>query len=104
MAFRISRQQRARLADACRQYGVDRVELFGSAARHRDGLPEPTDIDLLIDLSSTSGGHLADRYYDFSLAMEELFGRPVDVLTRNSIRNPILRQAIAADSKLLYEG
>lgn len=103
MAFQISEQQRVRLAKACRRYGVGRVELFGSAARHCEGMPEPADIDLLVEISSSSEGNLADRYLDFSVAMEELFGRPVDVVTGNSIRNPIFRQAVEAHRQLLYE-
>jgi hypothetical protein len=44
----------------------------------------------------------ADRYLALAEALERLFNRPVDLLTERSLRNPILKTAIAADRFIIY--
>ena len=65
---------------------------------------EQSDVDLIAEFgASVDGRGLADRYLDFAEEAERLLGRKVDLLTENSIRNPIFRSQIEADRKVLYE-
>jgi predicted nucleotidyltransferase len=93
----------ARMEDACRRYGVTRLSAFGSAARGDDRSGK-SDVDLIAEFGpSPDGRGLADRYLDFAEAAEQVLGRKVDLLTENSIRNPVFRLQVEADRKVLYE-
>ena len=44
----------------------------------------------------------ADRYLDLADGLEQLFGRHVDLVTAQSIRNPYFRREIEATRELVY--
>lgn len=95
-------ERRAAIAELCRKYGVRRLDLFGSAAT--GAFREATsDLDFVADFADRSPGY-ADRYLAFAEALEALFGRPVDLLTERSIRNPYFRRAVAAARETVYDG
>ena len=95
-------QQRDAIRGLCRRFGVRRLDLFGSAARGEFD-PETSDLDFVATFADTQVPGFADRYLGFAEALEELFGRPVDVLTERSIRNPYFRQAVDSTRQLLYD-
>lgn len=64
-----------------RRYAVKSLALFGSAAR--DALSETSDVDLLVEFETAPG---FDRYFDLKFFLEELIGRPVDLVTRAGLR------------------
>lgn len=70
-----------RQADSLRQLGVARLGLFGSFVR-RQQTPE-SDIDLLVDFEE--GQKTYDNFIRLSFFLEELFGRPVELLTNESL-------------------
>ena len=79
----------------CQQYGVRRLDLFGSAVT--GAFDDATsDLDFVATFADTQVPGYADRYLGFAEALETLFGRPVDVITERSIRNPYFRQAVEA--------
>jgi predicted nucleotidyltransferase len=86
----------------CRQYGVRRLDLFGSAATGAFNA-ETSDLDFIATFADTHVPGYADRYLGFAEALEALFGRPVDLITERSIRNPYFRQAVDASRQLIYE-
>jgi predicted nucleotidyltransferase len=89
------------IADLCRTHGIQSLDVFGSAAvQVRDA--DANDIDLICDLG-TYEPEVADRLFAFAHALEELFGKPVDLLTVPMIRNPYFRQAIDEQRVRLYE-
>lgn len=92
-----------KMTEACRRFGVSRLSAFGSAARGgKDRLS--SDVDLIVEFGPSGDGQgLADRYLDFAEEAERVLGRKVDLLTENSIRNPIFRSQVEADRKVLYE-
>lgn len=92
---------RAALADLSRKHGVQRLAVFGSAARG-DFDPSRSDVDLLAEFIDPLAPGYADRFLDFALAAEALLGRKVDVLTTRSVRNPILRRHIEKDMVEIY--
>jgi predicted nucleotidyltransferase len=97
----IDEQQRRQLEELCRQFGVDRLELFGSANR-ADFDPAQSDIDFIVRFRNPERPGYAERYLDFAEALERLFGRPVDLLTERSLRNPLFIREIAADRSPVY--
>jgi predicted nucleotidyltransferase len=90
------------IAKLCRQYGVNRLDAFGSVATGNFD-PARSDIDLIAEFSSTRESGYADRYLDFADALERLFGRKVDLLTPGSIRNPVFAESIRKQAVPLYE-
>jgi uncharacterized protein len=89
------------VAEICRRHGVERLEAFGSAGR-TDFDSSSSDLDFIVRFSLPHDRGYADRYLDLAEALEKLFGRPVDLLTERSLRNPIFKQAIAADRRIVY--
>ena len=43
-----------------------------------------------------------DNYMDFKEKLESLFKRPVDLVENQAIRNPIFRNIIERDKRLIY--
>ncbi|MBN1359008.1 MAG: nucleotidyltransferase domain-containing protein [Sedimentisphaerales bacterium] len=98
-----SEQNRAVLAELCRRYRVERLYLFGSAISERFD-PGSSDLDFLVCSSDREPtGEYADRYLGFADDLEHLFGRPVDLATEQSIRNPCFRQEVESTRQLIYE-
>ncbi len=96
-------QNRDALAELCRQFRVERLELFGSAAKGTFQ-PDSSDIDFLVTFADVQPGTYADRYLGLLLALEGLFQRGVDLVTERSIRNPYFRRAVNATRQLVYDG
>ena len=89
------------LTALCQRYTVRRLELFGSAARGSFD-PEASDLGFLIELEPSTRGSLFDRYFGLKESLEELFGRPVDLVMAGAIENPFFLQGIAGSRTLLY--
>lgn len=76
------------------------MELVGSAARG-DFQPELSDIDVLIEFEGSQS--LFDRYLELKFGLEEIFGRTVDVIQNDAIKNPHLRATLDQDRIPVYE-
>lgn len=90
-----------RISALCRQYGVLRLDLFGSAATGAFDAAT-SDLDFVATFADTQKPGYADRYLGFAEALEALFGHPVDLLTERSIRNPYFREAVEATRQPVY--
>ena len=67
------------LKQLCRRYGVNRLEIFGSAA-FGEFREEESDLDFLVEFLPGATANYADNYLGLLEGMEELFGRPVDLV------------------------
>jgi predicted nucleotidyltransferase len=90
------------LKPVCERWKFQRLWLFGSALR--EDFHSESDVDLLVEFAHDADWGLLDH-----VAMEEelseLFGRPVDLVTRRAIersKNTIRRDAILTSAELLY--
>jgi predicted nucleotidyltransferase len=91
------------LAELCKKYRVVRMYLFGSAARD-DFDPETSDIDFLYTFSSeVTLDEYAENFFGLMWALDELFGRQVDMTAEKSLSNPYLIESIKRDKLLVYE-
>jgi len=88
-------EKRAAILSLADHYGARNVRVFGSAARGDAG-PE-SDFDLLVDLEP--GRTLLD-HVGLWQDLEELLGRPVDVVVEGGI-SPYLRDRILAEAEPL---
>ncbi|CAN5736074.1 nucleotidyltransferase family protein [soil metagenome] len=100
--IQILRANEQRLAEQCRRFRVQRLELFGSATRS-DFDESRSDLDFVVTFADKTPGTYADRYLDFAEALEQLFGRKVDLLTERSIRNRHFRSEVEAAREIIYD-
>ncbi len=99
----ITEQNRAALAELCRQYRVERLYLFGSAVSDQFDAGR-SDLDFMVCFADREPtGEYADRYLGFADDLEVLFSRPVDLVTEQAIRNPYFRREIESSRQLVYE-
>jgi predicted nucleotidyltransferase len=96
-------QTKLQINDLCRQYGVVRLDVFGSAARGRDFDCDRSDADFLVQFAPTALDNTT--YLNFKEALEALLGRSVDLVERSALelsRNTIRRRAILSEAQPLY--
>ena len=75
------------------QYGVSSLAFFGSTVR--DTAKPGSDVDELV---SFDGPATSERYFGVQFCLEDLLGRPVDLVTdkalRQELRSSIEREAV----------
>lgn len=90
-----------RVAQLCRDLSVRELRLFGSAAT--DKFDETrSDVDVVVDFVDGDKTGIADRYMALAEGLEEIFRRPVDLVTTRAIRSPVFRQIVDETSRLIY--
>ena len=94
-------QRRSEVQALCRRFGVRRLDLFGSAASDRDKV-QARDLDFLVDFGDLPPKEYAEAYFGLREALEQLFSRPVDLVTGPSIRNPFFKQRLEQTRSVLY--
>lgn len=93
-------QNRDRIAELCRHYGVRRLDLFGSAATGSFD-PMTSDVDFFYEFDGDRTC-LADRFFGLLEGLEALLGRPVDLVSRPDVRNPFFLQVADKHKVTLY--
>jgi len=93
--------KREEINSLCRQFGVRRLDVFGSALTDSFD-PLTSDIDVLVEFVDGPAFDYFDSYFGLKEGLEDLFGRPVDVISAKSIRNPYFRDQVMRTRRLLY--
>jgi len=83
----------------CRELGVERCDVFGSATGSDFG--PSSDIDVVVRFNRKQG-RMFERYFELKERLEKLFARPVDIVLEDSIKNPYLRETIERNRVNLY--
>jgi predicted nucleotidyltransferase len=89
------------VAALCGRFGVRSLDVFGSAA---DGTFDAarSDIDFLVDFNEDEAGSLFHRYFGLQEALEQLFGRKVDLVTASALTNPYFIAAVNQSRQPVY--
>jgi len=90
-----------KLVDLCKLHKVRELYIFGSVLT--DKFNDTSDIDLLVQFENIDILEYFDNYMDFKEKLENLLGKPVDLLENQAIRNPIFRKVVDRNKKLVYE-
>ena len=86
----------------CREVEVVRLEVLGSAATG-DFDPARSDVDFLVEYApETDLGPWMKRYFDLKDRLEQLLGRPVDLVMAGALRNPYFIRSVNESRRLLY--
>ncbi len=93
-------QHRDAIEELCRRYGVTKLDVFGSATR--DDFDEArSDVDFLVAFDDVPGLGALRQYFGFKEDLEQLLGRPVD-LVEGTIENPFVLRSVEETRELLY--
>ena len=77
--------------------------IFLVRRRRGDFDPERSDIDFLVEFDRSAPQHPFDAYFGLRETMEELLGRPVDLVGAGVARNPYLRASIDGSREPVFE-
>ena len=96
-------RRRPQLVELCRKHFVQRLELFGSAATGEGLDPTRSDLDFLVQFQpGHSPGPWLQCDFDFKADLEQLFGRPVDLVMPTALRNPYFARDVNRTRQTLY--
>ena len=84
----------------CMVYNVKNLFAFGSICT--DKFTDKSDVDLLISFNPMDFGDYADTYFELADQFEELFNRPVDLITEKSLKNPFFINSVNQTKTLIY--
>lgn len=88
-----------KIAEFCRKWSIKRFSLFGSVLREDFG-PD-SDVDVLVSFEPDSTWDL----FDLAGMRDELvalFGREVDLVEEEGLRNPFRRSSILSTRQVVY--
>jgi uncharacterized protein len=94
--------KRDQLEALCQEYEVNRLELFGSATTG-EFAPETSDLDFLVEFRRPPVKHsLSDQFFGLYYALQDLFGRRVDLLETHLLTNRYLANEVNKQRRLIY--
>jgi hypothetical protein len=88
------------LKKLCIIYNVDKMYLFGSATN--SNFNDKSDVDLLVKFKNMDLANYFNNYLDLKEKLASLFGREVDLIEEQTLKNPILIQSINKSKALIY--
>ncbi|MBI5442577.1 MAG: nucleotidyltransferase domain-containing protein [Deltaproteobacteria bacterium] len=86
----------------CSRRGVRRLSIFGSAVGDAFD-SQRSDIDLLVEFQPMAPIEHADAYLGLLEEAEALFGRPIDLVEPQALRNPYIRERVEATREVIYD-
>ncbi|EWM15712.1 nucleotidyltransferase family protein [Kutzneria sp. 744] len=95
------RAKQHEIAELCHRLGVRRLDLFGSAVGPSFDV-DSSDVDVLVEFDTAPDFDHFGSFFALKEGLERILGRPVDVVTTTSIRNPYFRQQVMATKETLY--
>ncbi|MGL5112748.1 MAG: nucleotidyltransferase family protein [Flavobacterium sp.] len=88
------------LKNLCVLYNVEKMYVFGSSLN--SSFNEKSDVDLLVKFKQIELSKYFDNYINFKEKLESLFGREVDLIEEQTLKNPILIKSIDNSKELIY--
>ena len=88
------------ITQLAKTHHVARLEVFGSAVTQQLG--EDSDVDLLVTFEILSVSEHGQHYFGLKHSLEDLLGRPVDLLELETVDNPYFLKSIEPERVLLY--
>ena len=77
----------------CLRYGVQRLDLFGSASTGAHD-PLESDLDFVVEFQPPARAAYADSYFGLLESLGRLFDRPVDLVVESAVKNPYFLQSV----------
>jgi predicted nucleotidyltransferase len=96
------RQHQTAITELCRRYRVQRLEVFGSAARGYDFDPVSSDADFLVEFKTFPDAPSLHTFFELRQALSQLIGREVDLAEIGAVRNPYVLASIEQSREVIY--
>ncbi|MGJ3234890.1 nucleotidyltransferase family protein [Marivirga sp.] len=96
----IINQHLAELKSLCDKYHVEELYAIGSITK--ESFSDNSDIDFLVQFEGVEPIEYFDNYMDLKADLKKLFSRDIDLVEKQTIKNPILKESINRDKILLY--
>ncbi len=93
---------REQLTRLCQRHHVQRLDVFGSATTDRFN-ERTSDLDFVVEFEPMPPLEHGKAYWALRDDLLELFGRPVDLIERQTIQNPHLRNVVMQSQVRLYD-
>lgn len=84
----------------CLEFGVRRLDAFGSTAR--GSAASSSDVDLLVEFIEPDRNP-ARRFFGLLHRLEDILGCRIDLLTPAGLRNPYFKARALSERVLVYE-
>jgi predicted nucleotidyltransferase len=91
--------EKEKIKDFCRRWKISEFSLFGSVLRE-DFRPD-SDVDVLVTFAPGSRITFSNRV-DMLDELAAIFGREVDLVEKDLIRNPFRRHEILKTKEVIY--
>ena len=98
---RVLSDKQTAIVELCAQFGVERLDVFGSVLRDDFRVGE-SDVDLLVEFAPMEPRELANSYFGLLDALRELLGERVDLVMADAVTNPYIAREIERTKQLLY--
>ena len=87
------------IVELCKKFNIDELSIFGSSIQ--DCFTNESDIDILVSFNKNSNISLFD-IMDLENEFSELVNREVDIVEKESLKNPIRKENILATREIIY--
>ncbi len=99
MKFQRINLPKEKITEFCRQWKITEFALFGSVLQEDFG-PD-SDIDVLVTFQDDAPWSMWDLL-DMRKELQDLFGRDVDIVEKDALRNPFRRHNILNNMEVIY--
>jgi len=90
---------KTKIAAFCHRWKVTEFALFGSILR--EDFRANSDVDVLVTFEPESQISLFDLA-QMQIELQSLFGRPVDIIEKDALRNPYRKREILKTAEVVY--
>jgi uncharacterized protein len=90
---------KAKIEAFCSRWKIKEFALFGSVLR--EDFRSDSDLDVLVSFEP-DGGITFDNRVEMLDELAEIFGRDVDLVAKDAIRNPFRRHEILTTKEVVY--
>ncbi|MCX6578544.1 MAG: nucleotidyltransferase family protein [Candidatus Aminicenantes bacterium] len=88
-----------KIQEFCRRWRIKEFAIFGSTLRN-DFRPE-SDVDVLVTFQDEAPWGLFE-FVEMMEELQEIFGRNVDLIEKEALRNPFRRREILSHCQVVY--
>lgn len=88
-----------KIEDFCCRWNISEMSLFGSVLS--DEFRTDSDVDILVSFKKNASWGLFD-FVDMSDELEIIFGRKVDLIEKEAMRNPFRKHRILSTREIIY--
>ena len=102
MIAAVLEEYREQLHELCRRFEVERLDVFGSALNEKEFDRERSDIDFIVEFKPMEPVGHAKAYFGLLAALQDMFGRPIDLVEIRAVENPYLLDSVSKSRRQIY--